>query len=41
MRIASIEGVGQAHTKTLSIAGIKSTQALLKVAATAQGKERA
>jgi predicted flap endonuclease-1-like 5' DNA nuclease len=39
MRIASIEGVGQAHTKTLSQAGIKSTKALLKVAATAKGRK--
>jgi predicted flap endonuclease-1-like 5' DNA nuclease len=39
MRIASIEGVGQVHTKTLSLAGIKSTQALLKVAATAKGRK--
>jgi predicted flap endonuclease-1-like 5' DNA nuclease len=39
MRIASIEGVGQVHTKTLSLAGIKSTQALLKIAATAKGRK--
>jgi len=39
MRIASIEGVGQVHTKTLSQAGIKSTQALLKIAATVNGRK--
>ena len=39
MRIASIEGVGQVQTKTLSLAGIKSTQALLKIAATAKGRK--
>ena len=39
MRIAGIEGVGQVHTKTLSQAGIKSTKALLKIAATAKGRK--
>ena len=39
MKIVKIEGVGQVHTKTLSGAGIKSTEALLKVAATAKGRK--
>ncbi len=39
VRIAGIEGVGQSYSKTLSDAGIKTTQSMLKAGATVKGRK--